>query len=455
MRFLIPRKGMNYMNNKIGLVSLGCAKNQTDAETMLALLTDSGNEAVSDPAQADVIIVNTCGFIDSAKQESIETILEMAEYKTEGQCKKLIVTGCLAERYADDILSELPEVDAVLGTGDYDKIIEIINRSFADETVPVMCGNINRTPDGNLPRLLLTPSYTAYLKIADGCDNNCTYCAIPKIRGRFRSRPIAEITAEAEELAKGGVKELIVIAQDTTRYGQDIGTTLAALLEELVKIDGIEWIRVHYYYSEAVTKELIDTMAKYDKICNYIDMPVQHADNYILRRMARRTSREEMEEKIAYMRKKLKNCYIRTSIIVGFPGETEEHFANLYDFVEKMRFDRMGVFAYSQEEGTPAADFPDQVDDEIKQDRLDRLMTLQQGISLELNNAKIGSIAEVIVEGYDEDNYLFYGRGRGDSIDVDGKIYFGTEEEVTPGDIIKVKILDASEYDLTGMAITE
>lgn len=441
------------MNKKIGLVSLGCAKNQTDAETMLALLMGDGYEAVSDPAEADIIIVNTCGFIDSAKQESIETILEMAQYKTDGNCKKLIVTGCLAERYADDILSELPEVDAVLGTGDYDKIEEIIDRAFTDEKIPVMCGHIDRTPEGNLPRVLLTPEYTAYLKIADGCDNNCTYCAIPKIRGKFRSRPVLEIVDEAKELAGNGVKELILIAQDTTRYGQDIGTSLPELLEELVKVDGIEWIRVHYYYSEAITKELIDTMAKYDKICNYIDMPIQHADNYILRRMARRTSREEMEEKIAYMREKLENCYIRTSIIVGFPGETEEHFANLYDFVEKMRFDRMGVFAYSQEEGTPAAEFPDQVDDEVKQDRLDRLMTLQQGISLELNKAKIGSVAEVLVEGYDADNYLFYGRGRGDSIDVDGKIYFGTEKEVAPGDMIKVKILDASEYDLTGMEV--
>lgn len=441
------------MKYKIGLVSLGCAKNQTDAETMLALLLEDGCETVSDPAEADVIIVNTCGFIDSAKQESIEAILDMAQYKEEGRCRRLIVTGCLAERYADQMLSELPEVDAILGTGDYDRIAEIIKRAFEEDEPPVVSGNIDRTPESCLPRVLLTPPYTAYIKIADGCDNNCTYCAIPKIRGHFRSRAISDIVSEAEGLAKNGVKELILIAQDTTRYGQDIGTTLSALLDELVKVDGIEWIRVHYYYSEAITKELIDTMAKHEKICNYIDMPVQHADNYILRRMARRTSREEMEEKIAYMREKLENCYIRTSIIVGFPGETEEHFQNLYDFTEKMRFDRMGVFTYSQEEGTPAASFPDQIDEEIKNDRLDRLMSLQQGISLELNRAKIGTVMEVLVEGYDEDNYLFYGRGRGDSIDVDGKIYFGTEDEVEPGDIIKVKILDASEYDLTGERI--
>ena len=434
----------------IGLVSLGCAKNQTDAETMLAILKDDGYNIVAEPETADIIIVNTCGFIDSAKQESINAILEMAEYKTCGQCKKLVVTGCLAERYADDIIAELPEVDAILGTGDYDRIIEVIK---SVDKMPVITNNINRTPECELPRVLLTPPYTAYLKIADGCDNNCTYCAIPKIRGHFRSRKLEDIIIEANQLANDGVRELILIAQDTTRYGTDIGTSLAKLLEELVKIEKIDWIRVHYYYTEAITKELIDTMAKYDKICNYIDMPIQHADNYILRRMARRTTVEEIDEKINYMRNTLPNCYIRTSIIVGFPGETEEHFQNLYDFVKRTRFDRMGVFTYSCEEGTAAAEFDSQVDDDVKEARYNKLMELQQGISLELNREKIGSIIEVIVEGYDEENYLFFGRGRGDSIDVDGKVYFGTEDEVAPGDIIKVKILDASEYDLTGQRV--
>lgn len=438
------------MTYKIGLVSLGCAKNQTDAETMLALLLDDGCEVVSDPSRAEIIIINTCGFIDSAKQESINAILEMAEYKTAGVCRRLIVTGCLAERYADEILEELPEVDAVLGTGDYDRIAEIIECAFTDDDTPVIVGNIDRTPECSLPRVLLTPPYTAYLKIADGCDNNCTYCAIPKIRGHFRSRSPKDIINEAKTLAARGVRELILIAQDTTRYGTDIGQSLAGLLEELVKIDGIEWIRAHYFYSEAITKELIDTIAQHDKICNYIDIPIQHANDYILRRMARRTTRAEMEEKLGYIRKTLPNSYIRTSIIVGFPGETEEHFDELYDFVKRMRFDRMGVFTYSREEGTPAAEFDDQVDEDIKAERLDRLMRLQQGISLELNREKIGEVLEVIVEGYDEDNYLFYGRGRGDSIDVDGKIYFGTEDEVEPGDIISVRIVDASEYDLTG-----
>ena len=441
------------MKYNIGMVSLGCAKNQTDAETMLAILQDDGYNIVNDPETADIIIVNTCGFIDSAKQESINAILEMAEYKTDGQCKLLIATGCLAERYSKDITNELPEVDAILGTGDYDKISEVIKSAFESDKMPVITDNIDRTPECELPRILLTPPYSAYLKIADGCDNNCTYCAIPKIRGHFRSRKSEDIIREAKQLAENGVKELIVIAQDTTRYGKDIGTSLANLLDELAEIDGIEWIRVHYYYTEAITKELIDTMAKHDKICNYIDMPIQHADNYILKRMARRTTVEEIEEKISYMRKTLKNCYIRTSIIVGFPGETDEHFNNLYEFTKRTRFDRMGVFTYSQEEGTAAADFADQVAEDIKAERYDKLMSLQQEISLELNRAKIGTTLEVIVEGYDEDNYLFYGRSRGDSIDVDGKVYLGTEDEVMPGDIINVKILDASEYDLTGQRV--
>ena len=344
-------------------------------------------------------------------------------------------------------------MDAVRGTGDYDRIAEIIERAFTDEDVPVITGNIDRTPECSLPRTLLTPPYTAYLKIADGCSNSCTYCAIPKIRGHFRSRTEEDIITEAKELAARGVKELILIAQDTTRYGTDIGTTLSSLLEKLANLDGIEWIRAHYFYSESITKELIDTMARYDKICNYIDIPIQHADDYILRRMARRTTQSEMEKKLAYIRKTLPDCYIRTSIIVGFPGETDGHFDVLYDFVRRMKFDRMGVFTYSREEGTPAAEFPDQVDESVKADRLDRLMRLQQSISLEANKARIGRILEVLVEGYDEESFLFYGRGRGDSIDVDGKIYFGTEDEVAPGDIISVRIVDASEYDLTGERI--
>lgn len=436
----------------IGLVSLGCAKNQTDAEIMLGILAEDGYNITYDPSDADVIIVNTCGFIESAKQESINAILEMAQYKEE-KCKLLIATGCLAERYANDILIELPEVDAIVGTGDYDKIAEVIKSAFEGEK-PVICGHKDRTPEERLPRILSTPPYTAYLKIADGCDNNCTYCAIPKIRGHFRSRKIEDIVDEAQRLAESGVKELILIAQDTSRYGSDIygENSLDKLLEKLVKIEKIKWIRVHYFYPEAITDRLIDTMAKYDKICNYIDMPVQHGNNEILRRMARRTTQEQMLEKIEKIRDKMPDAVIRTSIIVGFPGETEAQFNDLYEFIKKVRFDRMGVFTYSQEENTPAASFPDQIDEDIKNERLDKLMTLQQGISLELNKSKLGKTIEVLVEGYDEDNFLFYGRSRGDSIEVDGTVYFATEDEVTPGDIIKVKILDADEYDLTGQA---
>lgn len=442
------------MTCNIGMVSLGCAKNQTDAEIMLGILSEDGYAIVEDPADADVIIVNTCGFIDSAKQESIEAILEMAQYKEEGRCKLIIATGCLAERYSTDMLKEMPEVDAVLGTGDFDSICAVIKRAFDGERF-VISGNNDRTPDERLPRLLSTPFYSAYLKISDGCDNNCTYCAIPKIRGRYRSRTKESIIDEAKHLARQGVKELILIAQDTTRYGIDLygKYCLDELLEELVKIEEIHWIRVHYYYAEAITESLVDTMARHDKICNYIDVPVQHADDTILRRMARRTNRAEMTQKINYIREKMPDAIIRTSIIVGFPGETEEQFENLCDFVKEIRFDRMGVFAYSQEEGTPAAEFEDQIDDEVKEQRLDTLMKIQQQISLELNREKLGKKLEVVVAGYDEESYLFFGRSRGDSIDVDSLVYFGAEEEIQIGDFVTVEILNADEYDLMGRMV--
>lgn len=442
------------MTCNIGMVSLGCAKNQTDAEVMLGLLSGDGYAIVEDPAEADVIIVNTCGFIDSAKQESIEAILEMAEYKESGRCKLIIATGCLAERYSTDMLKEMPEVDAVLGTGDFDSICSVIERAFDGERF-VISGNNDRTPDDRLPRLLSTPFYSAYLKISDGCDNRCTYCAIPKIRGKYRSRTMESIVEEAEHLAKHGVKELILIAQDTTRYGIDLygKYALDELLEKLVEIEGIHWIRVHYFYAEAITDSLIETMAKHEKICNYIDLPVQHADDTILRRMARRTNQREMTEKIKKIRELMPDAVIRTSIIVGFPGETEEQFETLCDFVREIRFDRMGVFAYSQEEGTPAAEFEDQIDDEIKQERLDTLMKIQQQISLEQGREKQGKVLEVVVCGYDEESYLFYGRSRGDSIDVDGLVYFGAEEDVEIGDFVMVEILNSDEYDLMGRVI--
>lgn len=442
------------MKYNIALMSLGCAKNQTDGEIMLGILADEGYNIVADPSLADVIIVNTCGFIDSAKRESIDAILEMAEYKKE-RCKLLIATGCLSERYSSEMSEELPEVDAILGTGDYDLIAKTIKKALDGEKV-IEAGHQNRNIEEGLPRILSTPSYTAYLKISDGCDNNCTYCAIPMIRGHYRSRKIEDIVNEAKALTDSGVKELILIAQDTTRYGIDLykEQKLHTLLEELVKIDGVEWIRIHYFYAEALYDELIEVMAKHDKICKYIDMPIQHASDYILRRMARRTTGEEIRQRINALRKNMKDVTIRTSLIVGFPGETEADFKVLYDFVKEMEFDRLGVFAYSCEEGTPAARFEDQIDDKIKEERLDKIMTLQQGISLSKNKAKIGKVLEVLVEGYDEESFLFYGRSRADSIEIDGLVYFGTETEVNPGDIIKVKILDADEYDLTGTKVS-
>jgi len=441
---------------KIGMVSLGCPKNQTDAETMLGLLSENGHIVVNDPCEAEVIIVNTCGFIDPAKQESIDAILEMAEYKKTGKCRLLIATGCLAERYHETFRQELPEVDAVVGAGDYHTINDVIEKAKKGEEI-CLFGHQNCIIPENLPRVLSTPSYTAYLKIADGCDNNCTYCAIPMIRGRFRSRSMEDIIREAEELAKNGVRELIVIAQDTTRYGIDLygEYSLDKLLKKLSEIDGIHWVRVHYYYTEAITDKLIDQMAENDKICHYIDMPIQHINNQILRRMARRTNREEIIEKINYIRRKMPDAAIRTSLITGFPGETEEQFEELYNFVADIKLDRVGVFAYSKEEGTPAANFECQIEDDIKEDRRDRIMELAQAISLEKNRKKIGTVLEVLCEGYDMDNFMYYGRSYADSIDIDAKVYFAAEDEVSEGEFVRVEILDADAYDLTGKQVED
>lgn len=437
---------------KIGVVSLGCPKNQTDAEIMLGILADNGHKIVSNPEEAEVIIVNTCGFIDSAKEESINTILEMAEYKKSGNLKLLIATGCLSERYHSEIEAELPEVDAIVGAGDFDKIAEIIERAEAGEKI-CLWGHQEYVLPENLPRILSTPFYTAYLKIADGCDNNCTYCAIPKIRGHFKSRKIEDIVEEAKVLAENGVRELILIAQDTTRYGIDLYNeySLAKLLKELCKIEKIHWIRVHYFYIEAVTEELIDVMAGNDKILPYVDIPLQHINSDILRRMARRTNREEIERKVKLIKEKLPDVSIRTSIIVGFPGETDEQFCELLEFVKEAKLDRVGVFAYSQEEGTPAAEFDGQIDDGIKEERRNKIMELQQKISLENNKARIGSTMEVLCEGYDEDNFMYFGRSYRDSIDVDGTVYFASEDEILIGSFAEVEILDADEYDLTGI----
>lgn len=441
---------------KIGMVSLGCAKNQTDAEIMLGILAQKGHKIVNAPEEAEVIIVNTCGFITPAKQESIDTILEMARYKSEGNCRLLIATGCLSERYNTEMEQEIPELDAIIGTGDFDKIEKIIEKAEKGEKICIF-GHQDYTLPENLPRILSTPFYTAYLKIADGCDNNCTYCAIPKIRGHYKSRKIEDIIEEAVRLSENGVKELILIAQDTTRYGIDLygEPSLARLLEELCKIEKIHWIRTHYFYTEAITDELIRVMAENEKICPYVDMPIQHINDDILRRMARRTNRREVEERIKSIRESIPDVSIRTSIIAGFPGETDEQFEELLEFVKETKFDRMGVFAYSKEEDTPAYDFPDQIDEEIKERRKNALMEIQQKISLAKNKVKIGSVQEVLCEGYDRDNFMYFGRSRADSIDVDGKVYFAADDEVEIGTFVKVEILDADEYDLTGRTVEE
>ncbi len=441
------------MKYNIGMISLGCAKNRTDSETMLGILADKGYDIVSEPSKAHILIVNTCGFIEAAKQESIDTILEMAEYK-DGNCKLLIVTGCLAERYNEEVLKEFPEINAIVGVGDYHRIAEIIEKALEGDR-PAVYGHMNCDVPEGLPRILTTGNTTAYIKISEGCDNNCTYCAIPKIRGKYRSRKIEDILSEANDLALSGVKELIVIAQDTTRYGIDIygKYSLSELLEKLCKIDGFEWIRVHYFYTEAVTDELIELFAKEPKLCPYIDMPIQHINDTILRRMARRTTGEQIRKTISKMRNTIPDLTIRTSLIVGFPGETEAQFEELCEFVKEAQLERVGVFAFSEEEGTPAASFDGKIDEETKNRRLDTLMAIQREISLENNKSKLGKTISVLCEGYDEESFLYFGRSRGDSVDVDGNIYFAADREVFPGEFVNVEILDCDEYDLTGKTV--
>ena len=441
------------MSFNVGMISLGCAKNRTDSEIMLGILSERGHNLVNDPQDADIIIVNTCGFIEAAKQESIDTILEMAQYK-EGRCKLLIVTGCLAERYNEEVLKEFPEINAIVGVSDYHKIADIIDRAQKGER-PALYGHINDDVPEGLPRIITTGTATAYIKIAEGCDNNCTYCAIPKIRGKYRSRAMDDVLSEAKELAQNGVRELIVIAQDTTRYGIDLygEYRLPQLLTELCAIDELKWVRVHYFYTEAVTDELIDVFAKEDKLCSYIDMPIQHINDNVLKSMARRTNGEEIKRTISKMREKIKDVTIRTSIITGFPGETHEQFEELYEFLKEFKLDRVGVFAFSEEEGTAAVKLKDKIDEEVKEQRRDILMELQSGISLELNKRKLGKIYDVLCEGYDEESFLHYGRSEADSVDVDGLVYFAANREVNIGQFVKVEILDCDEYDLTGKMV--
>lgn len=443
------------MSLTIYLESLGCSKNLIDAEIMLGLLNNYGYKLTTKKEIADIIIVNTCGFIDAAKEESVNTILEMATLKKHN-LKLLIVSGCLGERYAGELLEEIPEVDAIVGTGNYDEIINVINETLlGNKTVKI--GNIDKVYNESLSRILTTPTFSAYVKISDGCDNFCTYCIIPKLRGKYRSRKIEGIIKEVEMLAEKGVKEIILIAQDTSRYGLDLYNKymLPDLLKKLNEIDGIQWIRLLYCYPEMITDELIQTIANQDKICKYIDIPIQHCSDEILKKMNRKTSKRNLIELINKLRKKIPNIVIRTSLIVGFPGENEEHFSELMDFVRNIRFDRLGVFTYSKEENTPAAKMTDQVPESIKIERQQLIMQMQQQISLDKNREKIGSIIDVLIEEKIEEANEYLGRTSGDAPEIDGLVYVESELQIKPGDIVPVKIRDALEYDLIGEKINE
>lgn len=446
---------------KIGVVSLGCPKNLVDSETMLGLIHEENYEITNDPSEAEIIIVNTCGFIESAKEESINTILQMAEYKKSGSCKYIIVTGCLSQRYAEELFNELPEADAIAGVEVYDEIGSIIKRVMNGERFIMLERSkpdvIYTSKETFLPRILTTPSYTAYLKIAEGCDNCCSYCAIPKIRGPYRSKPMEQVLKEAKALADNGVKELIVVAQDTTRYGEDLPggkLLLADLLKELNKIESLKWIRVMYCYPNNFTDELIETFASLDKVCKYVDLPLQHASNRLLASMNRYDTREEVETLLAKLRKRIPGIVIRTTFIVGFPGETDADFEELKEFVEQQRFENAGVFAYSQEEGTVAGAMPNQIPDEIKQERYHELMALQAQISEEIHKDTEGQTLEVLVEGIEEDGSgLHYGRSYREAPDIDGLVFIENPGDIKPGCFVKVNILQGFTYEAVGERI--
>lgn len=446
---------------KIGVVSLGCPKNLVDSETMLGLIHEENYEITNDPSEAEIIIVNTCGFIESAKEESINTILQMAEYKKSGSCKYIIVTGCLSQRYAEELFNEMPEADAIAGVEVYDEIGSIIKRVMNGERFIMLERSkpdvIYTSKETFLPRILTTPSYTAYLKIAEGCDNCCSYCAIPKIRGPYRSKPMEQVLKEAKALADNGVKELIVVAQDTTRYGEDLPggkLLLADLLKELNKIESLKWIRVMYCYPNNFTDELIETFASLDKVCKYVDLPLQHASNRLLASMNRYDTREEVETLLAKLRKRIPGIVIRTTFIVGFPGETDADFEELKEFVEQQRFENAGVFAYSQEEGTVAGAMPNQIPDEIKQERYHELMALQAQISEEIHKDTEGQTLEVLVEGIEEDGSgLHYGRSYREAPDIDGLVFIENPGDIKPGCFVKVNILQGFTYESVGERI--
>lgn len=444
---------MNKVFKKIGVVSLGCPKNTVDSEIVIGSLADKGYSITSDESESEVIVVNTCGFIDSAKEESINTILDMAEYKKSGRCRKLIVMGCLSQRYKDEIIKEIPEIDYLVGAGDFKGIIEIIESNNGIDKLQV------REPvfdlNENIPRILTTPKYTAYVKIAEGCSNRCSFCIIPKIRGQFKSRPTGSILKEAEMLADRGVKEINLISQDTTMYGADLGMKngLPELLKSVAKIDGIRWIRLLYCYPTFFNGELLSVIKDDEKICKYIDLPLQHSHDKILKGMMRQEREADIRDLIEKIRKLIPDIAIRTVFIVGFPGESDSHFKHLLNFVKEMRFEHLGVFTYSQEEGTKAAELPNQVPEDVKKVRRDAIMREQKKISLENNKRIVGKTHDVLIEGVSGDNdFLISGRMQTQAPEIDGVVYI-EKSEVKAGDIVSVKITKAMEYDLIGEAI--
>mgnify|MGYP001634977309 FL=1 len=440
---------------KILFVSLGCDKNLVDTENMLGILKNKGFEFTDDEWEADIIAINTCCFIGDAKQESINTILEMAEHKKDARCKVLVVAGCLAHRYQDEIIKEIPEVDAFVGTSSYDKIADMINSVLEEKGISNFVEDANRMPMVEADRIVTTPGYYEYLKIAEGCDKHCTYCVIPKVRGSFRSFPIEYLVNQTKKLDEGGVKEIILVAQETTLYGVDLygKKSLPKLLHNLGLIEGLEWIRILYCYPEEINDELIEAIKNEPKVCHYLDMPIQHASDNILKRMGRRTSKQELTDIVAKLRREIPDIALRTTLITGFPGETDVDHEEVMQFIDECEFDRLGVFTYSREEDTVAAQMPDQIDEEIKEKYRDELMQLQQEISADRSAAMIGRIVRVMIEGFIPEDNTYVGRSYKDAPNVDGLVFVECDRELMSGDFIDVKITGSTEYDLIGTIV--